>query len=162
MNPQPKTNLIFKNFILFLPFILIFTSCCTKQNTPAQANIEQTILTLERQALDSWAKGDPFGFSSNFADDVTYFDDIGAQMRLDSIEEVKNYFVSLDGKIPPHNYELLDPKVQVYGDIAILTLRYHSTSLDGEPGPPWKATTVYRLTDSKWQVVHANWSLVKE
>ncbi len=162
MNPQLKRNLMIKNFILLLAFLLIFTSCRMKQNTPVQENIEQTILNLERQALDRWSKGDPLGFSDNYADDATYFDDIAAQMRLDSIEEIRNYLTSLNGKIPSHSYEIVDPKIQVYGNIAILTLQYHSTMPDNEPGPPWKATSVYRLTEGKWQVVHAHWSLMKK
>jgi len=150
-----------KNFILLMSLFLIFTSCRMKQNTPAQENIEQTILTLERQALDQWSQGNPLGYSDNIADDITYFDDIAAHTRLDGAQEFKNYLESLVGKIPPHNYEIVDPKVQVYGDIAILTLRYH-TMIDTVPGTPWKATSVYRLTDDGWHVVHAHWSLVKE
>lgn len=80
--------------------------------------------------------------------------------RLNGLEEMQNYLASLE--IPPHSYELVDPKVQIYGDIAILTLRYQSTSLDGKPDPPWKATSVYRLIDSEWRVVHAHWSLMKD
>ncbi len=155
-----KGELLMKNFILLLSILLIFTSCEMKQDTMTQENIEQAILAKERQALDLWAQGDPLGFSVNFAEDATYFDDIGAHTRLDSLEEIRNYLTSLVGEIPPHNYEIVDPKVQVYGDIAIATLRYHS-SIDGEPGPPWKATDVYRLTDGEWHIVHAHWSLVK-
>ncbi len=162
MKTQLKRNRIIRNFILLLSFSFILNSCCTKQEQASNDEIEQTILALERQALNNWSKGDPIGFSKNFAVDATYFDDIGAQMRIDSIEEVKNYFASLDGQIPAHKYELVIPKVQVYGDIAILTLQYHAMSLDNEPGPPWKATSVYRLTDGDWKVVHANWSLVKD
>ena len=81
-------------------------------------------------------------------------------MRLDSIEEIRNYLASLEGEIPPHNYKIVDPKVQVYGDIAILTLHYH-TMIDTVPGTPWKATSVYRLIDDVWHVVHDHWSLVK-
>ena len=161
-NPQIKGNLMMQYFILLFTFTLIFSSCEYKQNNTAQENIEQTILAKERQGLDRWSKRDPLGFSVNFADDVTYFDDIGGHKRFDGLEEVQNYLTTLDGKIPPHSYELVDPKVQVYGDIAILTLRYHSTSIEGEPGPPWKATSVYKLTDGEWSVVHVNWSLVKE
>ncbi|MCK4585577.1 nuclear transport factor 2 family protein [candidate division WOR-3 bacterium] len=151
-----------KNFILLFSFLLIFISCEMKKSTPTQENVEQAILAKERQALDHWAQGDPLGFSVNFADDVTYFDDIAAHTRIDSLEEMQNYLTSLKGKIPPHSYEIVDPKVQVYGDIAILTLRYHPTSTEGEPGPPWKATSVYKLTNGEWHVVHAHWSLVKE
>jgi len=111
--------------------------------------------------MDRWASGDPLGFSKNFADDATYFDDIAAQVRIDSLIEVQSYFKSLAGKIPPHTYEIVDPRVQVYDKIAIVTLRYHS-SIDGEQAPPWKATDVYRLTNGEWQIVHAHWSVVKE
>lgn len=149
-----------RNLILFFPILLIFSSCETKQETPTQEDVEQTILAKERQALDRWAAGDPVGFSEGFAEDVTYFDDIGASTRIDGLEELRTYLTSLEGEIPPHTYEIVDPKVQVYGDIAICTLRYHG-SINDEPGSPWKATDVYRLTDGEWHLVHAHWSLVK-
>lgn len=161
-----KNSLIYQIYskfplLMLICYLGIFASCNLKKESPKQENIEETILSLERQALDNWSKGDPMGFSKNFAVDATYFDDIGAQMRLDSIDELNNYFRSLDGQIPAHKYELVNPKVQVYGDIAILTLQYHATSLNNEPAPPWKTTSVYRLKEGMWQVVHANWSLVK-
>ncbi|OGC93482.1 MAG: hypothetical protein A2W25_05605 [candidate division Zixibacteria bacterium RBG_16_53_22] len=131
-----------------------------KQDTLSQKNVEQTILAREHQWLDRWAAGDPLGFSEISADDVTYFDDVAAQTRIDGLEEMRSYLTSLVGKYPPHTYQIVDPKVQVYGDIAICTLRYHS-SIGGEPGPPWKATDVYRLTNGEWHMVHAHWSLVK-
>ena len=148
-----------KYYILLFSFLLISISCETKKCTQTQEDVEQTILTLERQALDHWAQGDPLGLADNFAEDITYFDDIAAYTRIDSLEEMRNYLTSLKGKIPPHSYEIVDPKVQVYGDIAILTLLYHSTSIEGEAGPPWKATSVYKLTNGEWQVVHAHWSV---
>lgn len=123
-------------------------------------NIEQTILAMERQALDCWSAGDPPGFAVNCADDVTYFDDIAAQTRINGLKEMQNYLKSLVGKIPPHTYEIVDPKVQVYDNVAIVTLRYHS-KIGDKSGPPWKATDVYRLTNGEWHVVHAHWSLVK-
>jgi uncharacterized protein (TIGR02246 family) len=161
-NQQPERNRIVKIFMLLFFVIWIFTSCEMKHKAPAQENIEQTILTLERQALDRWSKGDPLGFAEILAEDGTYFDDIGAHKRLNNLEEIKNYLTSLVGKIPPHTYEIVDPKFQVYGDIAILTYQYHTTMPDNEPGSPWKATEVYHFADGKWRLVHANWSLVKE
>ena len=127
-------------------------------------NIEQTILTLEQNALDRWAKGDQISFSDNFAEDATYFDDVAAHVRVDGIENLKKYFESLQGQVPEHNYVLDNPKVQVYGDIAILTLWYKSSISmpDGQTAPPWKATSVYRLHNDTWKVVHAHWSEVKE
>ena len=149
-----------KNLILLLSIFMLFASCTMQQNMQTQEEVEQAILALERQALDQWAAGNPVGFSESFAEDVTYFDDIGAHMRLVGLEAMQAYLASLEGQIPPHEYEIVDPKVQVYGDIAICTLRYHS-SIAGEPGHPWKATDVYRLVNGEWKIVHGHWSLVK-
>lgn len=151
-----------KNFILLVSILLIFTSCEMEQDTLIIENVEQAILAKERQALDRWSAGDPLGFAVNFANDATYFDDIAAHTRLDGLEEIKKHLGSLEGQIPEHNYEIVDPKVQVFGRVAILTLRYHGSTADGQPGPPWKATSVYNFINDDWQVVHAHWSLVKE
>ncbi len=140
---------------------LVVFMACSDSNRPNE-QIEEHILELEQQALDKWANGDPVGFSENFAVEATYFDDIAALNRVDGLEAIVSYFKSLEGKIPAHQYELVNPKVQVYGDMAILTLRYQPTSLNNEPGPPWKATSIYKFNDGKWKVVHANWSLIKE
>ena len=118
MKTQLNRILIIKNFILLLSFLFIFTSCCTKQEQPSNKEIEQTILTLEKNALDKWSNGDQVGFSDNFAEDATYFDDVAAQVRMDGIENLKKYFASLQGQVPVHKYELINPKVQVYGDMA--------------------------------------------
>ena len=37
--------------------------------------------------------------------------------RSDRGADLRTYFITLKGKIPPHRYEILDPKVQLYGDI---------------------------------------------
>ena len=122
---------------------------------------QQAILDLERRALDRWSAGDPMGYAQAAADDLTYFDDIGAQSRVDGIEACREYLSALQGQIPPHEYEIVNPGVQLYGEVGILTLRYHA-SVDGEAAPPWKATSVYRRIDGEWKLVHANWSLVKD
>ena len=140
---------------------LAWLMSCSNSNQ-SKAQIEQEILKLEQMALDKWAEGDPVGFAENFAEDATYFDDIAAQNRVSGSEALKGYFKSLEGKIPAHHYELVNPQVQVYDNMAILTLRYNAKTLDNEPGPPWKATSIYKLKEGKWKVVHANWSLIKE
>lgn len=134
----------------------------TREDIVTNGNAEQAILAQERRALDRWSQGKPVGYVDIDADDITYFDDIGAHTRVDGIEAMRNYFESLEGKIPPHRYELVAPKVQIYGDIGILTLRYHAHATDGEPLTRWKATSVYRRIAGEWRIVHAHWSIVKE
>ncbi len=45
------------------------------------ANPEETILALARSELDRWSAGDTVGYAQTAADDVTYFDNLGAQAR---------------------------------------------------------------------------------
>jgi ketosteroid isomerase-like protein len=127
-----------------------------------QKSLEEVILEKERAALDRWSSGDPVGYTESAAEDMSYFDDIGAQNRLNGLQSCRAYLSTLEGQIPAHSYELADTRVQVYGDVAILTLHYHPSSLQGEAMTPWKATTVYRLAQGEWRMVHANWSLLKE
>lgn len=126
-------------------------------------NDEQAILDQERRALDQWASGNPLGYVDIDAEDVTYFDDIGAHSRIDGLDRLRMmYFAGLIGKIPPHRYELVDPRVQIYGDVAVLTLRYLPRDADGRPLTAWKATSVYRRGTADWRIVHAHWSTVKQ
>jgi ketosteroid isomerase-like protein len=128
----------------------------------AAENDEQAVLAQERRALDQWSQGHPGGYGDSDADDITYFDDIGAQTRLDGRAAVRDYLTGLAGKIPEHRYDIVNPKVQAYGDVAILTLLYRTFTPDGNPLTPWKATCVYRRMADGWRRVHAHWSMLKE
>lgn len=150
-----------KHLIVLVSVLAVITSCNMKKETLSPQEVEKVIIAKECQALDQWSAGNPAGFAVNFSDSSTYFDDIAAQTRLDGIEEIKAYLSSLQGQIPAHTYEIIDPKVQVLGHAAVLTLHYH-TSVGDQKGPPWKATSVYQFLNNDWQVVHAHWSLVKE
>ena len=123
-------------------------------------NAERDILAQERAGLDRWSTGDAAGYAHSATDGVTYFDDIGAFERIDGVEAWRSYLGTLE--IPPHQYEIIDPKVQVYGDTGILTLHYHGLGPNGEVLPRWKATAVYRYVGGEWRTVHAHWSLIKE
>lgn len=122
----------------------------------------EIILSLEREALDNWSTGNPHGYMKHAANDITYFDDIGAQNRMEGLEAWDTYAKTLKEMIPPHEYKMFEPKVQVYGDTAILTYHYHPTLADGKPGTKWRATTVYCNLEGEWKMVHAHWTMEKE
>ena len=145
---------------VLLLFLLVSCEMNVQSRQQTQL-VEQLIIAKETAALDYWSAGDPVSFGKGFAEDATYFDDVAAPTRLDGKEAILEYFSTLAGQVPEHDFELVDPKVQVYGDVAILTLHYHGTINDTVLGEPWKATAVYRLQEGDWKVVHAHWS-VKE
>ena len=79
-----------------------------------------TIVALERGALDRWGKGDPQGFFDIMASDQTYFDPTTAK-RIDGHDALKNYFAPFTGKIKIERYEMIAPTVQRSGNLAVLT-----------------------------------------
>ena len=128
-----------------------------------QTDDADPVLARERQALDQWSQGNPRGYADVISEDITYVDDIGAQRRKVGGSEMRAYLATLEGQIPPHRYAIADPKVQRYGDIAILSFRYEPSGDDGAPLTPWKATSVYRREDDgEWRIVHGHWSMMKE
>jgi ketosteroid isomerase-like protein len=123
---------------------------------------QETILTLEKEALDQWSNGNPGGCSIHYANDAVYVDDIGAQNPIEGKEKIKAYMDSLKEAIPAHKYEIVHPKIQVYGDTSILSYFYHPFTLEGEPGTKWRTSCVYVRLGNEWKLAHAHWTMLKE
>ncbi len=102
-------------------------------------------------------------YTKHFDNEATYIDDIGAHNRIDGLQAIRAYAAKLDSMdmISKHTYEVINPKVQLYQDIAMITLQYHPYKLEGKPGTKWKATSVYAFNNNDWKVVHAHWSKLK-
>ena len=119
------------------------------------------VIALERAALDRWGAGDPQGFLETYAAEVTYFD-IGTEHRLDGHAAMSDYYRPLVGKIKIPRYEMIDPKVQRHGDVAVLTYNLRSEALqpDGKQVTVrWNSTAVYARIGGNWRMIHSHWSL---
>ncbi|HJZ96250.1 MAG TPA: nuclear transport factor 2 family protein [Candidatus Solibacter sp.] len=120
---------------------------------------EDTVLALERAALDRWGKGDPGGYLEISAPDVTYFDPFVKQ-RVDGIDALKAWYEPVRGKIRIDRDEIVNPRVQVIGDAAILTMQFVSHGSEG--AKRWNCTEVYGRADGEWKIVHTHWSFAAE
>jgi len=118
---------------------------------------DEEILALERAALTRWCNGDPSGFLDISAPDVVYFDPFLAN-RLDGREALTRYYENLRGQISASRWEILAPRVQRAGDMAVLTFQFHSWG-GGEEALRWNCTEVYRRTAGRWEIIQTNWSL---
>jgi hypothetical protein len=134
------------------PSILLFGKGRTAVEN--EHEIRKTIIELERGALDRWAKGDPDGFIELSSPDVAYFDPF-IERRLDGIEALGRYYEALRGKILIDRYEILNPKVQLAGDTAVLTFNFVSY---GGGESRWNCTEVYHRTDNDWRIIQTHWS----
>jgi ketosteroid isomerase-like protein len=127
------------------------------------AAVADTIIALERSALDRWGRGDPQGYIETFAPEITYFDPF-TERRIDGIDGMKAMLKPFVGKIKIDSYEMLNPRVQRSGDVAVLSfnLTSHVRNPDGSPRTVrWNSTEVYRRIAGKWKIVHNHWSFTK-
>jgi ketosteroid isomerase-like protein len=120
-----------------------------------QADISSTIIAMECAALERWIHGDPSGFLEICAPDVVYFDPY-REKRVDGLEALTALYQELWGKIQLDRFELLNPLVQVIGDVAVLTFNY--VSYAGASESRWNCTEVYRRDGDRWQIIQTHWS----
>jgi ketosteroid isomerase-like protein len=122
-------------------------------------DIAQTIIAMERAALERWGNGDPSGFLEISADDVVYFDPFQAR-RLNGLEELRALYESIRGQVQVKSFELIDPCVQVIGDAAVLTFNYVAEDTN-EATSRWNCTEVYRREGDTWRIIQTHWSFTQ-
>ncbi len=149
-----------KTLLMIISLILsMLISSCEMKNE----NLEVVIVEKEKLLLDEWGKGHTMVFPENSADEITYFDP-SLQKRLKG----KNNFIELlkpiENKFTIEKYEMIDPEVQIYGDVGILTYNLidYSKDLQGtEKKFLWNTTEVYKKFNEEWLLVHSHWSITK-
>ena len=142
-------------------YLFVFAAAIALSNAVAAQEFRpDTIIALERAAMDRWAKGDPAGFIEIFADEVTYFDP-STERRVDGIAAMRARFAPIAGLVKLSRYEILNPDVYRRGDLAVLSynLVTYGQRPDGEPRTArWNTTEVYALIGGKWKIVHSHFS----
>jgi ketosteroid isomerase-like protein len=126
-----------------------------------QMSVPEQIVMLERAALDRWGAGDPSGYLDTYAADITYFDPVTAA-RIDGLAAMKTYYEPWTGKVRVDRYDMLNPRVVVTDDVAVLTYNLVNF-ISGADGAErllnrWNSTAVYRRHDMTWKIVHSHWS----
>ena len=122
------------------------------------------VIAMERAALDRWGNGDPSGYLEIMAREVTYFDPF-QEKRIDGDVAMRVMLAPITGQIKVDRYDMIDPRVQQYGDAALLTFNLISyrTQPNGVEAviSSWNASEMYARIDGKWSIVHSHWSYIK-
>ena len=143
---------------------VLVTAAMFAQATRQERAADADVIAIERASLERWAKGDPGGFLSHYAADVTYYDP-SQERRIDGLQAMTAYLAPLRGKISIDRYEMLNTKVQRYGDVAVLT--YNVVNYRKQPDGTersttrWNSTAVFHRADGKWREVHSHFSYTK-
>ena len=126
--------------------------------------MKETILSLEKGAMERWRNGDPWGWAEISAEDVTYVEP-GLTRPIIGLEEYKAYLQQLEGKVRYQGSEFINPRIVVIGNAAVLSYNYRSTvnapEATGISQALWNTTEVYFRLEGQWRIVHTHWSYVK-
>lgn len=123
----------------------------------------EELISLEKEAMERWRQGDPWGFVELSAEDLIYVDP-GQTRPIHGMDKFTAYMKQLEGRIDYQGSEFIDPRVVVVGDAAVLSYNYRSSAFT--PGgtlirqTPWNVTEVYFRRDGEWRIVHTHWSYV--
>ena len=124
----------------------------------AAESTEQTILAMERRAMDAWRVGNPDEFLKISDPEITFFHST-VETRLVGREAVKALYEKYRGRPLFDRYEIGDPRVVVSGRVAVLT--YQFTTQNGSLTRQWHATEVYRKGKVGWRIIHSHFSAVQ-
>lgn len=142
------------------------TVLLAQTSKPAAASNKQAadeVIALTRAHWAAEMKKDAAAWGKNVADDYTVFE--GAYpTRIDGKATMQHVvdgnFSGTDTLITA---EMANEKVQVYGDVAILSYNYIASirNKDGKVSPAMaKSTRVYVRQGGQWMLVHANFAPV--
>lgn len=117
-----------------------------------------TIIALEKQALELWNKGNPDGFIELSSQNVVYADP-ALRNKLEGKQALEEYYDKMRGKIKVDSYKMIEPRVWLSGEIAVLTYDYEVERENRIVR--MHCTEVYK-TDSldRWKITHTHWSFV--
>ncbi len=145
-----------KHVIITFLVVAFFSGCATAPKITEATALEE-ILALEHAVYKTWFKSDPTAYAQGFADKATYFDTRLADRFDDSA--VKEHLMTFAGKIPNFNYKILNPRVDLYGEVAVFTFNLEAYDRkDGKVAVRWKSTAVLTRTNGGWEKVHAHWT----
>jgi uncharacterized protein (TIGR02246 family) len=150
-----KPSLVAATLVVFALF--------TAPPTAADDFKPETIIALERSAIDRWGKGDPQGFLETYAPDVSYFAP-SEEHRVDGLAAMRDLLIPITGKVKIDKYEMVNPRVQRRGDIAVLSYQVvsHLTRPGGQSVTVrWNSTAVYERIQGHWKIIHSHFSYTK-
>ena len=118
------------------------------------------IIAMEKAMLDRWGTGDTDSFLELAAPEITYFDP-SLDKRLVGREAFEKFLAPLKGTFRVPKYEMIDPKVQVHGEAAVLSYNMIDYNETGINTFRMNVTEVYARQDGRWILFHSHFSITK-
>jgi ketosteroid isomerase-like protein len=121
-------------------------------------SVSDQIIAREKASFDAWQRKDKAFFADFMSDDSTYFSFDSPYLQTDPKVNFLPKFEKYVEMFKINDFQMYNPRVQVYGDTAILTYNSGvSISMAGQPlSYTAKVTSVYVKQGNTWRVVHAH------
>ena len=128
---------------------------------PSNEEVARAVIARERAAFEAWQRKDKNFFAQYMADDATYFGPMNPYLETDPKENFLPKFEQLTEMFKMLDVQMYNPRVQVYGDTAILTYNGAQTVNIGGRTMHYtsKMTSVYVRQNGTWRVVHGHESM---
>ena len=125
--------------------------------------IARAVIARERASAEAWQRKDKAFFQDYLADDATFFDAMNPYLETDPKANFLPKFEKYVEMYKIEDFEMFNPRVQVYGDTAVLTYNEMiSGAYDGRPSTyTGKVTMVYVRQGGTWRGVHYHESVNK-
>jgi ketosteroid isomerase-like protein len=146
--------------VMLLLFFVSISPCPASLSAASKEDHEKKIIAIERSILERWAKGDPFGYMDHAAPDITFFDP-PLESRGEGVKAFRKFVAPAEGKVHIPRYEMINPRVQLHGEIGVLTYNLVNYSKEDKVTSRWNSTEVYRRIKGEWKLIHSHWSLTK-
>lgn len=129
--------------------------------TETRDEITRALVARERASAEAWQRKDKAFFADYMAEDSTYFGPMSPYLETDPKVNFLPKFEQYAERYKVVDWQMYNPRVQLYGDTAVLTYNLQSTlDLGGRPMQyTSKVTQVYVRQGNAWRVVHGHESL---
>jgi uncharacterized protein (TIGR02246 family) len=159
-----KIRLSLVLFVLLLFAVAWGLAAATGHAAPDAGRNEEVaraVIAREKASVEAWQRKDKAFFADLLADDATFFGALNPYLETDPKENFLPKFEQYAETFKTLDFQMYNPRVQVYGDTAILTYNSARTvNLGGRVmNYTGKVTSVYVRQGDKWRVVHAHESI---
>ena len=135
----------------------IYASGNTSADSPQQMIVNQ-IIAREKASVEAWQRKDKAFWADYLTDDATFFGSESPYLEVDPKVNFLPKFDQYADQFKILDAQMYNPRVQVYGDVAILTYNNSVTTNFGGQVMNYtgKVSSVYVKQGGTWRVVHVH------
>ena len=143
---------------LAIAALLLATCSMASAQTPADKQVEQELLKITREMIDTSLRGDKSAYERYTADTYIETDFYGA---VTTKARVLDNFLAPPSSMKP-TLEIQDVQVHVYGDTAVMSSRgiYRAEANGQKITNSFRTTDVWLRRDGRWQLIASHGSQI--